>query len=114
MKKPWYRWAVILTLLLSTLFLGVSAFRFYLRVKNTTKILHEEWNPWGNPPEYQAKNPSTAAAITFVIYIYKTHPTEDELGSYICDFEKEAKLIPRPERAKRVAKLVLDAYDFKK
>ena len=109
MKTKWQRWLIIV-ILIAGVCSGVAIWNFSRKVDAVTKVLNQYWNPYGNPPEYIAKYPYAKTARRFVVYIFLNNPSEDELADHICGIEHDWLLVPRKERAKTVARLVLAAY----
>lgn len=94
----------------------MATWNFSKKVDAITKVLNEDWNPYGDPPERLAKYPYSKSARRLAFYIFLNNPTEDEVAVRISNIECDWKLITRKEisarkeKLKRVACLVLAAY----
>ena len=82
----------------------------WLREGALTHVLNTQWNPYKDPPHYLARYPYDKTGARLTWYIFWNNPSAEELSAEILKFERDAKLRPNRERAKRVAEELLREY----
>ena len=99
--------------LITVIFCGPGLWSYYRKITLVTQVLGNDWNPYGNTSQCNGRYPYLPSAIAFVNYVSDSHPSEDQLTTFICQREVELLLKPNPERAKKVARQVLNICNQK-